>query len=759
MNERPMNPITIGSGSENEQSLTQTLDLTNQLVEKVLGRQSQSGESEASLADYIELLLRRKWLFLGVFLATTAIALIFTFTRVPVYRSQALVEVDRLSKSTQDGVQATSSDQNFNKYFFTQVRLLTGRSLVEALLRNMSKDQMEELKKSSEGFVPWLEQSVAKRLAMSQTQGLAGPWGSLEASLERSLGFHQKFAFATSAKSEPDLVNVLQKRINVNPLTGTFLVEVSADATSPEIAQNTLNTYLHLFLSQNFDRIRQSNEQTNKWLKKELSEVEKRLVKSQNALVAFANKYGIVSLNSDPANHFMTFFEKSTDELIKAQHERTRLEAFRPDGYGNSVGGLVAPGFQKLKDELSSAEAEYTRVANIYSKNYPKVQLLEHRIKLLTATIEDLEKKSAANALQSARTEEKLLSDEFQKARAEAMHTNTLKAKYAILKKQIDTNDQLFKLLLKKSRETEVDTATLVNNIQVREKPDLPSKPFWPKRGLWAGVGICMGIGLGLVVALCPGTGDGRLWRQHDVERLLAIPCLGAIPKVPEFKKTLFNLASTRVDTTFLDHFNTGSRLGMALRNFHASLFTATYMAQCRVVAVTSALAGEGKSVVSILMAASFSGEGRRVLLVDADLRTTKPKIPDYLGDKKRHSKGLLDLLSGSDTSPHDVVLPTTIENLNYLVAGKIPRNTQQRLSKDRMTELLEECKNYYDVIIIDAAPVLAYPDVQILGGICDGLVVVAKAGQAPLATVQRAIRLASLSQARTLGMVMNFVG
>ncbi len=98
MNENHKDLIPVGSGSAGEQNLTQTLDLTNQLVEKVLGRQGQSNESEASLADYVNLLLRRKWQFLAVFLATTAVALLFTFTRVPVYRSVALVEVDRVNR-------------------------------------------------------------------------------------------------------------------------------------------------------------------------------------------------------------------------------------------------------------------------------------------------------------------------------------------------------------------------------------------------------------------------------------------------------------------------------------------------------------------------------------------------------------------------------------------------------------------------------------------------------------------------------------
>ncbi len=255
------------------------------------------------------------------------------------------------------------------------------------------------------------------------------------------------------------------------------------------------------------------------------------------------------------------------------------------------------------------------------------MQLLRRRIELLTARIEEIEKKSVSNALQSARTEEKLLGDAFQEARGEAIRTNSLKVQYAILKKEIDTNDQLYKLLLKKSRESEVNTATLINNIQIRESPDLPYKPFWPRRSVWAGVGLMLGLGLGFVAALYPGTEDGRLWRQHDVEQLLGVPCLGAIPKAQELKKPLLGLAPTRVDTAFLEHFHQDSRLGAALRNFHASVFTATYLAQSRIVAVTSALAGEGKSVVSILIAASLSCEGRRVLLIDADLHTPRPKI------------------------------------------------------------------------------------------------------------------------------------
>jgi polysaccharide biosynthesis transport protein len=759
MDEKPKDVIPVGQGSVGEQNLLQTLDLTNQLVERVLGTHGHSAESAPSLADYMDVFLRRKWQFLVVFVVTATVALLVTFTRVPMYRSSALVEVDRVNKSTQEGAEASLADRTFNQYFFTQVRLLSSRSLAEASLDNMSTAEIEELKRSSEGFSARLERWVGNHLGMSHSEGPAGGRHWLGEFIRKPLGMYPlKSAEASAAANKSDLVTALQKRINVNPFTGTFLIEVSADATSSEIAQSTLQGYLRLFLDRNFEKIRQSNEQANTWLKKEISQVEQRLVKSQLALLDFANTYGIVSLESDPANHFMTFFEKSADGVIKARQERVRLEAFRGDTYAAYPHGLQASSFQKLKDELALAEAEYTRAANVYSEEFPKVQLLRRRIEMLTERLDKLQQKFISDALQSVRAEEKLMGDAFQKARDEAINTNGLKVQYAILKKEIDTNDQLFKLLLKKSRETEVNTATLVNNVQVRESPDLPSVPFWPRRSLWGGVGILLGVGLGLVAALYPGVGDGRLWRQHDAERLLGIPCLGAIPKAQELKRGPLGLPYTRVDTTFLENFTTDSRLGSALRNFHASLFTATYMTQSRVVAVTSALAGEGKSVVSILLAASIGSEGNRVLLIDADLRTAKPKIPDYLGRNGDQSKGLLDLLSSSETSPYDAVLTTSIENLDYLGSGNVLDKSHQSLRTDRMRELLGAYRRHYDLIIIDSAPVMAYPDSQILGKICDGLILVAKAGQAPLMTMQRALKLASASQARMLGLVMNFV-
>ncbi len=163
------------------------------------------------------------------------------------------------------------------------------------------------------------------------------------------MGFQPKSSGAGAAPSQADLVNVLQKRITVNPFAGTFLIEVSADSTSSAFAQSVLAAYLRLFLDNNFEKIRQSNEQANKWLKKEIAEVEQRLVKSQQALLEFTNKYGIVSLESDQANHFMTFFERSTEGVIKARQERVKLESFKGDSYAAAPVGIPAPSFQKLK--------------------------------------------------------------------------------------------------------------------------------------------------------------------------------------------------------------------------------------------------------------------------------------------------------------------------------------------------------------------------------------------------------------------------
>ncbi|OCS88262.1 CpsD/CapB family tyrosine-protein kinase [Caryophanon latum] len=170
-----------------------------------------------------------------------------------------------------------------------------------------------------------------------------------------------------------------------------------------------------------------------------------------------------------------------------------------------------------------------------------------------------------------------------------------------------------------------------------------------------------------------------------------------------------------------------------------------------KTILVTSSSPGEGKSTTSANVASVYAQEGKRVLLVDGDMR--KPTVHHTFGLK--NTKGLSNVLT-RQVSIEEAIQPSTLDNLSIMTSGPIPPNPAELLASKSMEQLIGELTAQYDFVIFDAPPILSVTDSQILSNRCDGTVLVVKAGEAEKAMVQKAKESLVASQANILGVVLN---
>lgn len=272
--------------------------------------------------------------------------------------------------------------------------------------------------------------------------------------------------------------------------------------------------------------------------------------------------------------------------------------------------------------------------------------------------------------------------------------------------------------------------------LNVISGPTLNPTPVSPRPTLNIGLGLIVGLGLGLALAILRQMMDTTIRQPQALQALTDLPVLGVIATDRAARKS-----PLIVDT------NDRSIRAEAFRQLRTNLQFTDAARPVRVLVVTSSIAEEGKSSTSANLALTFAAFGRRVLLIEADLR--RPKIADYLGIEGE--VGLTNVLAGQ-VAIDDVLQPWGDSGLTVLPSGTIPPNPSELLGGDSMVELLERLRGQFDMIVIDTPPLLPVTDGAIAAKLADGVILVVRYGKANRNQVTTALRTLRAVDARVLG-------
>jgi tyrosine-protein kinase Etk/Wzc len=271
------------------------------------------------------------------------------------------------------------------------------------------------------------------------------------------------------------------------------------------------------------------------------------------------------------------------------------------------------------------------------------------------------------------------------------------------------------------------------------ETAELPHAPIRPQRAQQVALAMVMGLMLGVGFAFLQEFLDDRVNTAEDVQRVAALPTLGVVPTIPPENHCLL---------IGQDAFSPITESYRALRT---SVQYSSVDRKIQLLGVTSAHPGEGKSVTSANLAIAVALQGKRVVLMDADLR--RPTVHRMFGLEAE--PGLTSVLAG-ECSIEEALHATAIEGLHVLASGPLPPNPPELLNSNAMIELLEELKGHAEIVIIDTPPAIPVTDAQVLGTHLDGMILVVEAGQARKAGVKHARDLLDRTRVRILGVVLN---
>jgi capsular exopolysaccharide synthesis family protein len=326
------------------------------------------------------------------------------------------------------------------------------------------------------------------------------------------------------------------------------------------------------------------------------------------------------------------------------------------------------------------------------------------------------------------------------------------------LKREVDTNKQLYEGLLQRQKEAVVSAASRASNIRIMDAAETPKSPVKPRVLLNLALGFMLGLGLGVGLAFFQEYLDNTLKTPDEVETLLRLPSLGVLPSFSlngagkTAEEQLASLARGQ-DSATAPAILTDAGPLEAFRSLRTSILLSANPVP-KMLLITSALPGEGKTTITVNLGSTLASLGSRVVIVDCDMR--RPACHRSTGVENK--PGFVQCLTGHVPLSQAILPVPGVANLSVIPCGPIPPNPAEVLSSPLTGELLDKLRSEFEYVLIDSPPLLSVADSRILATLTDAVVLVARAFRTPHELVRRARGLLYGAGARILGVALNDV-
>lgn len=681
-------------------------------------------ELRALLHEYLRILSKRKWLILAVALSALVIGAVRTMMITPLYTSTVRLQIDRNAVKVVEGGTTSPLDSGDSDFLRTQYELLQSRTMAER---------------------------VAAALRLGEDPGFFKPrefsiYGALRGLLAPSPSGEAKNVVRDKANMDRAASGIILGNRAVRPLTGSRLVDVIYSDPSPQRAQAIAAAYGEAFIASNLDKRFQANSYAKTFLEDQIKQLKLRLEESERVLLEFAEREQIVIVSEKSSNAENNLAaanaalgaiiseriknEQSWNQVANAKTTTINL----PQLLTNSV-------IDGIRARRNALETEYREKLETYKPSYPTMVQIKNKMneldRQLAAEVNTL-KGSYKAAYENALNQENEIKKRIDTLKEEVLDLQKRSIQYNILKREVDTNRQLYDGLLQRFKEVDIAGGVGTNNVFVVDKAELPGGPSSPNLSRALMISLLIGLGIGCAVAYGLERMDDSLRDPGDVERLTGLPALGIIPKIPKPEEVEAEIADP------------SSAISEAYRSLCTALQFSSESGLPRSLFVTSAGPAEGKSYTSIAIAKHFATLGMKVLLVDADLRN--PSLHKKLD--LDNSIGLSNYLTGACTPP-EAFQATSIANLAFMSSGPLPPNAADLLGGARLHSLISTGLEIFDLILFDGPPVMGLADAPIVSNATAGTIFVVGAGQARTSTVASAVRRMQSVRGALLGTVI----
>lgn len=695
-----------------------------------------------SLIDFFHLVYRRKWLIALCTMAILITALIWLMVVTPIYETEASIIYEEAND--------TAFLLDLGQTFYSKSAIL---------------NMLEQIKSRS------LANEVARGLPDEIVNTFKFP-ERLPANFSR-----EKFIAAT-----------IMSNLYVQNVRGADIIKIRIQASDPKAAQTIANAYVDHIIDWFLQKNRKEISNIRNFVESQISVFQEKLGKSEEELLNFKEQNDWIKL-SEASSEVLSSLTDIEVAYNQAKTEREVLEQrkrYIEQKKQELLPSLVVSdnqAVQQIKSELMILERQHAELqqqegpdkqnalASLKDRiNQTKRELIDELMK--NGVRENLADplSQVRNLLQESITLEVEL--ESYKAREQGLlntlteqnsRLQTLPKQELALARLIRTkevNDKIYSLLLEKREEARITEAGKVGDVRVVDYADAPIKPIKPKKMKTIALALALGLSLGIGLTFVLNSLDDSLKTEQDVERFLDLPVLAGIPQISP-NGALHRLGKKQDPSDLylaktISHLMTQSHIFEAYRSLQLNFSFFNPDKDLRSILITSSSPGEGKTLTALNIAQFYAREGTQTLLIDCDLR--RPMIHTAL--KVDQSPGLSNFLADKAADPASYIQVFNSDmfthSLSVLTSGTPPPNPSELLKSKRMEDLLVQLQEAYELIIIDAPPVIAVTDPIIIGKKVDGVLLVLRSGKTTYEVAMKAKKILENSRIEIIGTLLN---
>ncbi len=688
----------------------------------VIDLAADASDSYSYIRTYWLILLKRRWTILAVALVLATSVAIVSFKMQPVYEATARVEVEAETQQIQSLNDLYRSVPTDDAFLQTQVNVLKSENLA------------------------W--RSI-QQLGIAEKAGFAPVGGG---------GEHPSADSQTSAKNR--LITEFKRHLRVELMRDSRMIEVTFESTDPQLAAGAANALVNNYSEYNFHQKYDATRQASGWMEQQLDELKAKVEKSQQAMVDYERQNVIVNIGEKQTVVEQRLAALSQD-LTNAQSDRMQKESLYDLVRSNDAQvAVIAQNdlLARLDEKYADLRADYVDALAQYGPNFPKVVRLREQVNEVQSIMERERKRVVArirNDYMAALGRERLLSAAVAKEKVEVGKLSQLLIQHNMLKREFDTNQQLYDSLLQHLKDATVSAGLRATNIHLVDAALIPSVPVRPRIKYNIAIGLMVGLVLGVTLAFLQESLDTSIKSAEEVERLIAAPALAVIPMArSSWGRMGGNRSQPQNGSVGLIVLKQPtSSLAESYRTLRTAILLSSAPRPPQALLVTSAQPREGKTSTSLNLALGLAQRGVPVVIVDADLR--RPGVSKALA-LSENGAGLSSLLSGAHTLD-EVLRPfEAVPNLWVLPAGPQPPNPADLLSSPSMENVLQELRQRFEHLVVDSAPLLLVTDATILSRLTDGVVLVVESGVTARRALVRAHKILESAGGRILGTVLN---
>jgi exopolysaccharide transport family protein len=709
-------------------------------------------EEQIDIREYLHIISRRRWTIITTFALIVVSTAIFTFTAAPVYEATTRLIIEKENPNVVSVQEVMAVDASGTDYYQTQYKIMESRSVARKVIQRLQLDKSEE-------FFPQPADNLFARFFRAIKDTIRSWFDAMSGLFKKDSGSVQ------SPNDSPDheLVTAFIKRIRIEPIRNSRLVDVRFQAEDPVLAARIAHTLAEAYIGQNLETKLDAVQDAVKWLHNRIALERTKVEKAEKALLEYKEQHNIVTdFSSDTEKITAQKLAQLNTQVVEAESARVEAETrYTQSRDLSSTPDMLDSIPEVLNNELirqmKTMEVElYKRMSELskkYGAKHPQMIAIKSELRTLQKR-KKTEISRVVNSLKNeyevAQARENSLKAALAKQKQELLDLNQKAISYGVLRREAESAREMYELLIKRFKETTLTEDMRTGNIRIVDQAEVPRRPVKPNKSLNLALAVVLGLFFSLGMAFFFEYLDNTIKNADDIKRYLKIPFLGPVPAL-----ALDNPQETQRNVRpELVTLNTPKSIASeAYRGIRTDILFSAPDAEPRIILVSSAGPQEGKTLTVTNLAVTMAQAGSRVIVLDCDLR--RPRLHKLF--RINENPGLTNLLIGDHKLKLEA-LATGISNLYLIPSGSIPPNPSELLGSRRMDELLKTLLNKFNRIIIDSPPIGAVTDAAVLSKYTDGVVYVLRANATVRGAAINGLEQFKQVGANVLGAVLNGV-